>query len=181
MPIIDYRNNTIYWDETNVTWLPKVRWNKLRKDYTINKKQVVKTSEEVIDVIKEHYQLKPLSEVPLVDSIYEIAKNTFLVNGHHIYNFKQPSVISVLASAYNMPQNLITKRLNKGMTLEQALTTPIGERLNRVRDHEGNEFKSQQAMCEYWNISKNNFRTRINKGWSLEQALTTPLKRTTNK
>lgn len=42
------------------------------------------------------------------------------------------------------------------------------------KDHLGNEFESQKAMCECWRINTTTFINRIKSGYSLEEALTQP-------
>lgn len=45
----------------------------------------------------------------------------------------------------------------------------------RYIDHEGNEFSSIEAMCEYWNITTFTYINRTRRGWSIEKALTIPV------
>ena len=45
----------------------------------------------------------------------------------------------------------------------------------KVKDHLGNEFPSQKAMCNHYGIDPNVFQARIKSSWSLEKALTLPL------
>lgn len=51
--------------------------------------------------------------------------------------------------------------------------TPNKTRLPKPsEDHEGNQFDSIQAMCDYWDVTRNAFVKRIQLGWSLREALT---------
>lgn len=51
--------------------------------------------------------------------------------------------------------------------------TPNKNRLPKPsEDHEGNQFDSIQAMCDYWGVTRNAFAKRIRLGWSLKEALT---------
>lgn len=43
-----------------------------------------------------------------------------------------------------------------------------------VTDHLGNEFTSQQAMCDAYEISRTTYKRRLERGWTQEAALTTP-------
>lgn len=43
-------------------------------------------------------------------------------------------------------------------------------------DHEGNSFKSIQAMADHWSISAPTLKDRLRRGMSIEQALTEPLR-----
>lgn len=42
----------------------------------------------------------------------------------------------------------------------------------KIKDHEGTEFPSITALCEYYGIERKTFCQRIKRGWSLEDALT---------
>lgn len=77
-------------------------------------------------------------------------------------------------------------RLKKGWTKEQALTgsQPIsytshmsdgGKRGGNYKpcvDHDGNEFNSILAMCEYHGVKAATYISRLKRGYTLEQALT---------
>lgn len=65
-------------------------------------------------------------------------------------------------------------RLNKGYSLEKALTYKGGQR-KKVKDHLGNEYDSIKSMCEHYNINNVTYSNRIKYGWSLEKALTEPV------
>lgn len=41
-------------------------------------------------------------------------------------------------------------------------------------DHEGNEFRTKQLMCDHWKINHCRFSNNLKKGMSLKDALTTP-------
>lgn len=45
----------------------------------------------------------------------------------------------------------------------------------KIYDHEGKEFPSITAMCDYYSISRNAYNHRIARGASLKDALTTPV------
>ena len=67
----------------------------------------------------------------------------------------------------------------KQMSLEDALTTPVKKRKKgSCKDHLGNEFPSETAMCKYYGINPCTFKDRIDKKqMSLKDALTTPTKK----
>lgn len=76
---------------------------------------------------------------------------------------------------YNISTVSYDKRINKGMSKEQALTskkTTCSEEEDRT-DHLGNVFDSTNQMCKYWGVSKSKYLSRINSGWSKEKALST--------
>lgn len=70
-------------------------------------------------------------------------------------------------------------RLNKGMTVQEALETPVKSRSRSVEvvDHLGNKFTSGAALCRYWKIDNGTYRTRIKAGWSMKETLETPVKK----
>lgn len=80
---------------------------------------------------------------------------------------------SELCAAYKIKSTTLRSRLDRGYTLEQALTGK-GVVSNRIpsTDHTGKQFPSKSAMCRAWNVPLVNFETRISQGWSLEEALT---------
>ena len=80
---------------------------------------------------------------------------------------------------YKINYNVFRYRISKGMSLKDALTTPVKEQNNNpvLIDHLGNAFSTQTKMCEHYGITCDMFRYRISKGMSLKDALTTPIKR----
>ncbi|MCR5117119.1 MAG: hypothetical protein K6A97_06390 [Lachnospiraceae bacterium] len=91
--------------------------------------------------------------------------------------------IKSLAKHYNLPDYVVAARLKKGWSIEAAVTTPKRDTIkpyidrNNVVDHEGNSFKSQKEMCEFWKVDRASFGKRLEAGWTIERALTTPTKR----
>ena len=77
---------------------------------------------------------------------------------------------------YNIRIHTYRDRLRKGMSQEEALTTPVckGHPGKPCTDHLGNKFSSRKAMLEFWNIDGNEFRKRLAHGWDLRSALETP-------
>ena len=59
----------------------------------------------------------------------------------------------------------------KHMSLKDALTTPVEQKTGPCKDHIGNEFPSQKAMCDYYGINMNTFKGRIENNSSIEEAL----------
>ncbi len=75
---------------------------------------------------------------------------------------------------YGIEPDLFVKRISNGMSLKDALTTPIRKRIKApiLIDHLGNAFSTQTKMCEHYKIDINTFRKRILSGWTLKEALT---------
>ena len=61
-------------------------------------------------------------------------------------------------------------RILSGMTVEQALTTPIKN--TRCKDHLGNKYMSEAEMCRHYNIPVSTYKFRRENGMSLAEALT---------
>jgi hypothetical protein len=65
----------------------------------------------------------------------------------------------------------IYKRMERGMTLEEAMDAKFGNG-NQCHDHLGEEFCSEEEMCKAWGIKSATYRKRRKAGWELEEALT---------
>ena len=78
---------------------------------------------------------------------------------------------------YNIAYVTFRKRIKSGMTLEEALTTPVmhRNRSKKPKDHLGNEYESTDALCKHYGINTMTLKSRREKGWTLEEALTIPL------
>jgi len=80
--------------------------------------------------------------------------------------------ISEMCEYYNIKRNCFINRMQRGWSLEDALTKPVH---GRVEDHLGNKYDTLLEMCKHYNIPYNIFKYRIRiYGWSLEDALTVP-------
>lgn len=77
-----------------------------------------------------------------------------------------------LARHYAMCPDTLKHRLKKGMTLEQALTTPArrGQHV-QCKDHLGNVYYTFTDMCEFWGTKYSTFVSRLNRGLSVEECL----------
>ena len=89
---------------------------------------------------------------------------------------------SAMCRYYNLPLSTFNGRMDRGWTLEQALTVPNkqqGPKINHrkpVPDHKGKIWPSVGAMCKHWKIPEKVYwsRKRLLK-WPLEKILTTPV------
>lgn len=77
-----------------------------------------------------------------------------------------------MAKYWGLSYSTLKGRLAKGMTLKDALETPVKEHEKLSYDHLGNKFGSQKEMCEFYNITPNMFTSRKMRGYSLEEILT---------
>lgn len=74
-----------------------------------------------------------------------------------------------MARAYHIPPSVLRNRINRGLTLEEALQK------KEVCDHEGKKYKSVREMCRAYNISINVYKARLEKGMTVKDALTIPV------
>lgn len=81
---------------------------------------------------------------------------------------------AAMARYWKTSEIMLTGRLKRGWDMKTALTAPAGYRVSRhiCTDHEGRQFSSQKAMCEYWGVSDTTYSKRIQKGLTVKQALT---------
>ena len=81
-----------------------------------------------------------------------------------------------MCAAWGKRYITVAKRLERGATIERALTEP--SRWTRrhegriVADHTGRWFPSVNAMCAAWGVERRTFNYRLAAGWSQERALT---------
>lgn len=81
-----------------------------------------------------------------------------------------------MARHWNISNKLLSGRLSKGWTLEDALTKKNQGRpeSNTWTDHEGNVFPSLAQMAKHWNISWSCLKHRLDLGMNIKAALTAP-------
>ena len=81
-----------------------------------------------------------------------------------------------MAKAYGIPHTTYNKRIENGMCVKDALTTPGGRTQDelKVYDHNGTEFESESQMLKHYKISRSTYNNRVNAKMSLEEILTTP-------
>ena len=78
-----------------------------------------------------------------------------------------------LARHYGMCPDTLKHRLKRGMSLEQALTTPArrGQHV-QCKDHLGNVYYTFTDMCNFWGAKYSTFISRLTRGLSIEECLT---------
>lgn len=113
-----------------------------------------------------------LSKCSVAEAINFQSKSAILSRDHLGNDY--PS-LTAMAKANNMSEGCLRQRLERGMTIEEALTTPIKKwhhsRSVGCVDHLGNKFESYRKMCDYWKIKYELFMHRFNNGWSVKDAL----------
>ena len=90
--------------------------------------------------------------------------------------------ISEMCRHYKITKSAYSSRIERGWTLEEALTIPIGERRPntkplsgtaiQVKDHLGKTYDSMTEMCNAYGIALSTYINRINRGFTVEEALT---------
>lgn len=93
-----------------------------------------------------------------------------LIQDHLGNEFKS---IAQMCKHWNMNYTCVKTRLDKGWTVEDALTVPPRE--FKTKDHLGNEFNSISEMAKHWGIHVSTLQNRLKLGYTLENALTEPL------
>lgn len=85
------------------------------------------------------------------------------------YNGNKFKSLRNLCDFYNVPYYAIYFRINKGCSLEEALTEPV--RNNRVVEFQGKKFKSTREFCRHYNLNATTFCNRRNMGWTIEECV----------
>lgn len=77
-----------------------------------------------------------------------------------------------LAKHYAMCPDTLKHRLKNGLSLEQALTTPVrrGQHV-QCKDHLGTVYYTFFDMCRHWQVKYSTFISRLNSGLSIEECL----------
>ena len=87
--------------------------------------------------------------------------------------------LTAMCRAWGVSRNTFSGRRARGMTLEEALTSPpkVSHHGRACRDHLGNEFASVKAMCHAWGVSRKAYDHRVSRGASTQEALTGQVRR----
>jgi hypothetical protein len=83
--------------------------------------------------------------------------------------------ISAMARAYGMGHDTFIARVAAGMSLEEALTTPVNNTRKEVTDHLGNTYPSIAEMARTYGMDPITVRVRLSKGWPVKDALINPI------
>ena len=76
---------------------------------------------------------------------------------------------TVMAQAYGMSFTQLAHRLTKGMSLEQALTTPVKEHVRTVTDCFGQTFASISAAARFYGLQTETLAHKLRKGASFAE------------
>jgi hypothetical protein len=94
------------------------------------------------------------------------------------YNGKTQSVARWAAELHMAKLTLYDRVMGQNWTIEEALTTPVGEKRKRIAPEEELELNGERHTYNEWayitGLRTNCIRRRLLRGWSVEDALTTP-------
>ena len=98
----------------------------------------------------------------------------------HGYEPEPGETLHDVCAKYGISYGLLTTRLKRGFSWEDATTRKVLESYSQRTarepiDHLGNEYESLNEMCAAWSVSRTLFNDRMQIGWTLKDALETPL------
>ena len=78
-----------------------------------------------------------------------------------------------LCEYWNVDQSVFSRAINKGESLENALSKTKQTKIksNGIIDHNGNKFNTMKEMCKYWNINYILYKTRRRQNIPMKKAL----------
>ncbi len=88
------------------------------------------------------------------------------------------SSILKMCNAYGINRSTYLQRIERGLSVEDALTLPAAKRKRGercVKDHKGIIYATKKEMCDAYDIKYITLMNRLRYGWSLEDALTFPV------
>lgn len=77
--------------------------------------------------------------------------------------------------------SLLTKRLEAGWSVEEAIETPKNVNLNKGIEFNGVVYPNEMELCKAHNIGLQTFKQRLRDGWTFNIALTYPVPKGTKK
>lgn len=91
------------------------------------------------------------------------------------HNGKQFESVKEMCEYHGVNEVTYVSRLKRGCSLEECLSKKLlykgSNRCKRCSDHEGKQFKSIQAMCDYHGVRRGTYQRRLKAGYSLEECL----------
>ena len=151
-------------------------------------KKVKELEWNVFEVINENdgsstiHKISPMKIVPLARFLKEtgckavqslkpskkrvsVASTHYQVTDHTGKTFKSQAEMAVY---YGIAPGLYAKRISRGMSMEEALTTPL--RIKREKFYiNGKKFDSKKELCDYYKISTDKFNKYVDLGLTAEE------------
>jgi hypothetical protein len=130
------------------------------------------------------HKIEPMKIVPLARFLKETSCKTvqplrlkkkyigepsthYQVTDHTGKTFKSQAEMAVY---YGIAPGLYAKRISRGMSMEEALTTPL--RIKREKFYiNGKKFNSKKELCDYYNISTDKFNKYVSLGLTAEEII----------
>ena len=122
--------------------------------------------------LKNGYTIEKAIETPL-----KKLRNGITV----IYKGQEYPSIRNLAKCKGIPYHVVQMRVKKGMSIEKAIDTPVGELMGNEIKFRDKIYPSFSKLCKEFNIPSSIALSRLNMNWSLEKTLTTPVRKTKNR
>lgn len=92
------------------------------------------------------------------------------------YNGKQYSSIKTLCKEKNLSYAMVTQRLKKGLSLKEAIETPLKKHRNGISVfYKGTEYPSLRNLAMSKNVPYHVVQMRVKKGMSVEDAIDIPI------
>ena len=83
---------------------------------------------------------------------------------------------AALCRFWHISYHTFLERLDRGWSIQDAITTPVNDVCMEVEDHLGNTYSKLQDMLAEYKIDSPRYFQRKLAGWSLEKILTTPVR-----
>ena len=121
----------------------------------------LKTGATPEEIIKTSKKVK----VGVIEEPKDGKKRTFIYLGNSV-------TLDELAEMSGLQRNTIWARIKNGMTVEEAITLPLGEKRAKKYEYCGQEFTLQE-LSELSGVSEATITERFKRGWTVEQAVET--------
>lgn len=99
--------------------------------------------------------------------------NSSTIREVEINGITYPSIIKA-CNAFGILYGVVKTRMKKrGMTLVEAISTPLNERVKAIMI-DGVQFESKVKACEHFGVSYTKVKQRLKAGWDINKAYSTP-------
>lgn len=142
---------------------------KMIKDHLGNEFINVDEMCEFWKTTKQQYIINIRNNLTVEQSLTQITEKPKHPKDHKGIEYKS---INEMCRTYNITKTTLRSRLELGWTLEQILENPGNHSFSiKVKDHLGNEFKTQDEMLKYHNVHYTTYTHRKKAGLSMAECL----------